>query len=152
MTDFVGVNSTDSYFYTVIDKESKYHSEIEVEGSSEILKAFVTKDSALLADIEKQLLNHEATPEEIAKAEHLLKKETSTIGLEEHISFKKKEIKNDNKPEISNNSTFYFVGLVIFGIFLFIIGIILGRKYCKMGKKDNIYNYKKEILYELRSY
>ena len=66
--------------------------------------------------------------------------------------FKKKEIKNDNKPEISNNSTFYFVGIVMFGIFLFIIGIILGRKYCKMGKKDNIYNYKKEILYELRSY
>lgn len=84
------INSTDSYYYTIIDKESKYHSEIEVEGSSEILKAFVTKDSAILTDIEKQLLNHETTPEEIAKAENLLKKQTSTIGLEEHISFKKK--------------------------------------------------------------
>ena len=88
--DRYSVISDDEYFYTLFDKESKNYSQIEIEGSSEILKAFVTKDSDLLIDIEKQLLNHEATPEEIAKAENLLKKHTSTIGLEEHISFRKK--------------------------------------------------------------
>lgn len=85
------INSdSEGYFYTITDKESKYYTNIEAEGVEEILKAFVTKDSALLTDIEKKLLTHEATPEEIAKAERLLEKETSTIGLEEHISFKKK--------------------------------------------------------------
>ena len=88
--DRYSVISDDEYFYTLSDKESKNYSQIEIEGSSEILKAFVTKDSDLLTDIEKQLLNHEVTPEEIAKAENLLKKHTSTIGLDEHISFRKK--------------------------------------------------------------
>ena len=108
--DRYSVTSDDDYFYTLFDKESKNYSQIEIEGSSEILKAFITKDSSLLTDIEKKLLNHEITPEEIAKAEHLLKKETSTIGLEEHISFRKKR---DNYLE----NTIYFNENEVFIVF-----------------------------------
>lgn len=83
---------SDEVFYdgTLIDKESKFHVNVELEGNSEIFKAFLTKDSALLTDVEKKLLNKELKPEEIAKEEDKLKKETYTIGLEEHISFRKK--------------------------------------------------------------
>ena len=108
--DRYSVISEDEYFYTLFDKESKNYSQIEIEGSSEILKAFVTKDSDLLIDVEKQLLNHEVTPEEIAKAENLLKKYTSTIGLEEHISFRKKK---DNYLE----NTIYYNENEVFIVF-----------------------------------
>lgn len=108
--DRYSVTSDDDYFYTLFDKESKNYSHIEIEGSSEILKAFITKDSSLLNDIEKKLLNHEITPDEIAKAENLLKKETATIGLEEHISFRKKR---DNYLE----NTIYFNENEVFIVF-----------------------------------
>ena len=82
---------SDNAFYdgTLIDKEANFHSNVELEGNSEIFKAFITKDSAILTDIEKKLLTHELTPEEIAKEEARLRKRTYTIGLEDHISFEK---------------------------------------------------------------
>lgn len=82
--------STDGYDFTLIDKESNFHVNVEVEGHTEIFKAFITKDSAILTDIEKKILNHEITAEKIASAESKLKKETYSYGLEEHISFRKK--------------------------------------------------------------
>ena len=83
------ITSEDSYFYTIFDKVANYYVQFEAEGTSEILKAFVTKDSILLKDMEKKLLDPDITPEEIAEEEAKLKKETYTIGLEEHISFRK---------------------------------------------------------------
>ena len=73
----------------LIDKVANFHVEVELEGSYEIFKAFITKDSAILTDIEKKLLNHEITVEEIAKEESRLQKHSYTVGLEEHISFRK---------------------------------------------------------------
>lgn len=73
----------------LIDKVANFHVEVEIEGSYEIFKAFITKDSAILTDIEKKLLNHEITVEEIAKEESRLQKHSYTAGLEEHISFRK---------------------------------------------------------------
>lgn len=81
--------SEGGYDFTLLDKESNFHVEAEAEGHTEIFKAFITKDSAILTDIEKKILNHEITDDEIASAEAKLKKETYTYGLEEHISFKK---------------------------------------------------------------
>lgn len=104
----------------LIDKESNFHVPVELEGNSEIFKAFLTKDSALLSDIEKNLLNKKLTPEEIAKEEAKLIKETYHMGLEDHISFKKKHDKDFLEDTIYYNENKVFLvyvtswGLVIY--------------------------------------
>ena len=55
--------------YTLTDKKTGFFSEVDVDSNLELLKAFITKDSALLNDNEKQALNNEVPVELIVKEE-----------------------------------------------------------------------------------
>ena len=103
----------------LIDKESKYHVIVELEGSYEIFKAFLTKDSAILTDIEKKILNHEITPEELSKEESKLRKETYTIGLEEHISFKKRREEYIEDTIYYNENEIFLVYVTSWGLVIY---------------------------------
>ena len=71
--------SNDRYSYIgsegeLVDNETNYSVYIEgLNNNIEIFKAFITKDSAILTDIEKDLLNRKPSIESIAKEEEKLK-------------------------------------------------------------------------------
>ena len=48
--------------YTLTDKKTGFYSEVDVDSNLELLKAFITKDSALLDNAEKEALNKEDVP------------------------------------------------------------------------------------------
>lgn len=58
----------------LIDNETNYSIEVwDISENVEILKAFITKDSALLTDKEQELLNKKPTAEAISKEEERIK-------------------------------------------------------------------------------
>lgn len=66
------VYSNDRYSYIDYEgqlfyKESNYYWSIDIDDSIEIFEAFLTKDSAVLSEVEKELINQEITVENIAK-------------------------------------------------------------------------------------
>lgn len=94
--DSAEVYVNDRYFFTtdnekLLDKESKYYCTANLEGNEELFKAFLTKDSAILNEVEKTLLTHDLTLDEIAKQEAKLEEETYIDPLtskEQAIYFK----------------------------------------------------------------
>lgn len=119
------VYSNDRYSYVdyeghLFDKESNYYCSIDVDGSIEIFEAFLTKDSAVLTEVEKELLNQEITFEDIAKQETKLKKEsyTNTMTLEEESYYYKAELPLEDAIYYNENAVFLAYvtndGLVIY--------------------------------------
>jgi len=81
----------------LVDNETKYSVFIEgLNNNIEIFKAFITKDSAILTDIEKDLLNREPSIESIAKEEENLKKKEENPYSWNRYNFSE------------NDGTFYF--------------------------------------------
>ena len=76
------VFSNDKYCYLhkegkLINKETGYTIFIDVAENLEVLKAFITKDSAVLTEAEKTFLNTEVNTENISEVEKKLEKEDS---------------------------------------------------------------------------
>lgn len=66
------IYSNDRYSYnvdlfTLTDKKTGFYSEVDVDSNLELLKAFITKDSALLDNAEKEALANEVPVIEIVK-------------------------------------------------------------------------------------
>ncbi len=121
----VDIYSNDRYSYIsyeehLFDKEANYYCSVDIEGSLEIFKAFLTKDSAILTGAEKELLNHEITFEDIAKQESKLKKESyiNNLSFEEESYYYKSEFQIEDPIYYNENPVFLTYvssnGLVIF--------------------------------------
>jgi hypothetical protein len=121
----VDIYSNDRYSYIgyegqLFDKEANYYCSVDIDGSLEIFKAFLTKDSAILTGAEKELLNKEITFEDIAKQEAKLKKESyiNTITFKEESFYHKPDLPLENAIYYNENPVFLTYvtddGLVIY--------------------------------------
>lgn len=94
--------SNDRYSYIgsegeLVDNETNYSVYVEgLNNNIEIFKAFITKDSAILTDIEKDLLNRKPSVESIAKEEETLKQKEENPYSWNRYNFSE------------NDGTFYF--------------------------------------------
>lgn len=94
------VYSNDRYsynvdLYTLTDKKTGFYSEVDVDSNLELLKAFITKDSAILNDNEKQALNNEVPVELIVKEELKLEvkaKLPSKYELEDFVYYNENDV------------------------------------------------------------
>ena len=95
------VYSNDRYSYyvdlfTLTDKETGFYSEVDVDSNLELLKAFITKDSAILDSNEKAALTKEDVPIiEIVKEDIKLEakaKLPSKYDLEDFVYYNENEV------------------------------------------------------------